>query len=182
MKVLNKTLDERSSEFFKVNAAFNDPNLESTFSASTTRLVGPDIFESNTQSSTVLGIEDQPTGLSETARKIVEELKSYFRIGANWNGEDATPPDEGNIKRAISFIRKADFDKLQLSFVAPGPDGEILVELKKEDKEAEVYFETDGATYVLIYQGEECIKEGELDTIYSELKTYFLTCQKDPVR
>jgi len=164
--------DKGPAGSFKIHTSFDGSTTSSMLSESTTNLVGPDFFESFTQNSTVFSIEDQSCGLSVTAGNMVEELKSYFGLGENWNGEDAKPPDKDTIIRAISFVKKADIDNLMLHFVAPGPEGEILIELKREDAEAEVYFETEWTTYAHIYNGDKCIDEGELDEIYPDLKDH----------
>ncbi len=113
------------------------------------------------------GDDGQLSPAARTALERVEKLKS---IQPDWDGYNADAPSPVAIASAGHFISKADRDGLSVYFTAPGRGGEVLVEFKTgTGKAAEVYFEPEGGAEVLMYEDEECVKEGRLDENYKHL-------------
>ncbi len=107
--------------------------------------------------------------ISENSGKIISKIKSFRKLSPNWDSYGAVQPEDEVINKAISFVLKAEvIDELIPSFAAAGPNGEILIEYKNKDVEAEVYIESNGDE-VLVYRGEECVLEGNIDENYQEL-------------
>lgn len=100
--------------------------------------------------------------LSETAKGAISKLNSFRKLQFDWNSYKAIPPSLNAIERAKKFIREGDAEGLVVYFTAPGSDGEILVELKKDGKEAELYFNLNGTEEIFIYQNDDCIFKGDL--------------------
>lgn len=123
-------------------------------------------------SSSIISVRDIVPKLSLNARKNISKLTAFKSLEADWDSYGAEVPSLHAISGAISFIRKADADELAIYFVAPGPDGEILVELTANGREAEVYFYPDGSTELLIYEADNCLFEGSLEKNYGELTKF----------
>jgi len=94
-------------------------------------------------------------------------------LKSNWDSYNADVPSNIAIMNAINFILKADNQNLNVYFVAPGRSGEILVEFKGEnEKAAEIYFNPNGSSELLLFANEECFYEGDLD--FRKLLSYIL--------
>gem|GEM_PF-2126649 len=118
--------------------------------------------------STAVLIEFVPS-VSAKAATFISKLNSYKELGANWDSYGALPPEVDVIEQAIELIKKADRNSLPLYFVAPGPNGEVVVEFKKGEKEAAIYFTAGDSTELILHRGNENILEGTVEKNYSEL-------------
>ena len=108
-----------------------------------------------------------------STRKTIAKIKSFLRLQENWDSYDASIVQEATVREAVSFVEQIDEDGLEVFFTAPGRDGEILVELKSGDKEAEVYFYADSRSMVSFSTKDELAWEGELDENYAKLIEQF---------
>jgi hypothetical protein len=107
------------------------------------------------------------------ALELLTRVVKYFKLPQNWDGNGAVPPTHETILKAMSFIQQSDINQLPLHFVAPGPNGEIVVEFKKENLSAEVFFDPDLAeTEYVIYDGgnQEVFEHGSLDLLTQHFK------------
>jgi hypothetical protein len=93
------------------------------------------------------------------------KLLQFKRLGNNWDRYGALAPDEKTIDTAIDFLTKKVHDlNLPIYFVAPGVNGEVMLEFKgSEGKAAELYFNPDNGTELLLFQLDECVFEGTLE-------------------
>lgn len=129
------------------------------------------IFEApDIRSSTIFKTSDAPSEMSLKTRKTINKIKSYFQLEKNWDGYGASSLKDKVINNAIEFLRLADEDGIDPYFVAPGPNGEILIEFKNKNLEAEIYFNQDKDNQLLIYDGDECVFEGNPEKNYEEFK------------
>lgn len=110
--------------------------------------------------------------LSSTAREFITKLQSFKSLNQNWDSYGAIPPSAESVDQAISLVKKADGNLLPLYFVAPGPNGEIVVEFKKNNKEAAAYIHPDGSTELLLHEGNNYILEGTLEGHYKNLLAF----------
>ena len=105
----------------------------------------------------------------------IKQLQSYLHFPPNWDSYNAAPPSPKALEQAISFIKELDSFDIPVYFTAPGPNGEIVVELKNEEKSAEIYFYPDEPADYVLFIGEECEEEhkleGSLKTIIQFIKT-----------
>ena len=108
-----------------------------------------------------------------SSKQAIAKFKSFLRLQANWDSYDASVVQEATVREAVSFVEQIDEDGLEVFFTAPGRDGEILVELKSGDKEAEVYFYADSRSMVSFFTKDELAWEGELDENYAKLIEQF---------
>lgn len=133
-------------------------------------------FETEQQewnSSIVIGIYSPTPPLSNAAMKAASKILSFRNFADNWDSYGAEKPSERAIVNALSFIRVVDANGIPVYFTAPGPNGEIVVELRKGNYEAEVYFHANNSNEVLIYEGDTCISEGMLDYLLPQILELF---------
>ena len=123
--------------------------------------------------SIVIDIYSQTPPLSNAAMKAASKISGFKNLADNWDGYGAEKPSENAIVNALSFIRVIDAHGILVYFTAPGPNGEIVVELRKGNYEAEVYFNADNSNEVFIYDGDTCISEGALDYLLPQIFELF---------
>lgn len=70
----------------------------------------------------------------------IQKVLSFRDLPADWDSYGAEPIDERAIEKAIDFIKNVDLYDQNVYFIAPGPNGEISVELQKGSKNAEFLF------------------------------------------
>jgi len=97
---------------------------------------------------------------SDKAREIIRKIYHYKYLPAGWDESGGDPPSEKTINDAIGFSEIADEYDLPFYFTAPGPNGEIVIEFKSLDKAAEVYFDEDGLSEMILYAGKEQVYAG----------------------
>ena len=61
---------------------------------------------------------------------------------------------------------------LPLYFVAPGPNGEVVIEFRHGNREAAAYFNTDGSTELILNEGNHFVLEGTLEENYKDLLSF----------
>jgi len=110
--------------------------------------------------------------LSSPAKEFITKLQSFKSLTPDWDSYGAMPPPAESIDRAIALINKADRNLLPIYFVAPGPNGEVVVEFKKGNKEAAAYINRDGSTELLLHEGNNYVLEGTLEENYKNLLSY----------
>ncbi|TVM03632.1 MAG: hypothetical protein CV087_04220 [Candidatus Brocadia sp. WS118] len=133
-------------------------------------------FETEQQewnTSIVIDIYSDTPPLSNAAIKTASKILGFRNFADNWDSYGAEKPSESAIVNALSFIRVIDAHGIPACFTAPGPNGEIVVELRKGNYEAEVYFNADNSNEVLIYEGDACISEGMLDHLLPRILELF---------
>lgn len=89
--------------------------------------------------------KDKRPPLSSNAKKYISRITSFKELKKNWDSYNANPPGEKAIMNAIRFIKMMDELNIPVYFTAPGPDGEVLVEIKMDQNTVEVYFDSDGS-------------------------------------
>ena len=132
-------------------------------------------FETEQQewNTSIIDIYSDTPPLSNAAVKAASKILGFRNYADNWDSYGAERPSESAIVNALSFIRAIDAHRIPVYFTAPGPNGEIVVELRKGNYEAEVYFNADNSNEVLIYEGDACISEGMLDHLLPRILELF---------
>ncbi|TAL34485.1 MAG: hypothetical protein EPN93_12245 [Spirochaetes bacterium] len=107
--------------------------------------------------------------LSLDSRLQINKIQSFGNLPDNWDGYGAARPDSAAIDAAISAVKTFDRYNQKIYFTAPGPSGDILLELKNGDKTIELYY--NGSTIEnALFKGDECEIESTLKTDeYSDL-------------
>ena len=65
------------------------------------------------------------------------------------------------------------FISLPFYFTAPGLNGEIILEYQQDDKSAELFFNADGSTELLLFKHDHCALETNLKQGLSTLINFF---------
>lgn len=130
------------------------------------------IEEQNWGTSNVVVVYHYPAPLSFYALRHAAKLFLFSELKKNWDSYGADPVSRNAIAEAFRFIRYADNHGWQIYFVAPGKNGDVMVELKGKNKiAAEIYFDPDSTAELVIFGGDDCLYEGELDI--PVLRKYF---------
>ena len=112
------------------------------------------------------------TPLSDSAKQFIAKVQSFKSLEPNWDSNGALPPSKENVDLAISFIAKTDKNLLPLYFVAPGPNGELVIEYRKGNKEASVYISSDGSMELILNEGNNFFLEGTVEENYRDLLNF----------
>lgn len=92
--------------------------------------------------------------ISDSNLKAINLIKSFASLEENWDTYHALAPDSNAIHKAISFILWLSEYNIDVFFVAPSPNGEIVVEIKKGNANVEFEFSNDSEDYVYaIHEG-----------------------------
>jgi len=91
---------------------------------------------------------------SQLESKLREELRSYTRLGDNWDGEGAKAPSQKAVNDALTFLDGRP-DDIPLPHPEEGADGEVGVYWDNEHTQvfAEVSFEGDGTCAYFAVKG-----------------------------
>lgn len=115
------------------------------------------------------------TSFSEEAKQMINRLRGFRSLEENWDSYGAIPPKPVTIESAIRFVKKADKNLLPFFFAAPGPNGELVIEFKKGNKEAAAYFNPEGTTELILSENNQTRLEGPLEDNYKNLLTFINT-------
>jgi hypothetical protein len=75
-------------------------------------------------------------------------LKSYRQLENNWDENESLAPTEQVIEDAIRFAEFLQSIGENIYQVAPGPNGEIMIELRNKEKSIEFLFYSNRTKYV----------------------------------
>jgi len=121
--------------------------------------------------STIFGQFQEQQNLSLNASKMIGKIQEFKKLEDGWDSYGADALSDRTLNNAKGFIRRTDGDNLEVYFVAPGRSGEVMIEFKGFDqKAAEVYFNPDSSKELLLFDGDKCLYEGELD--YQKLMSF----------
>jgi type I restriction enzyme S subunit len=105
-------------------------------------------------------------------KQFITKLESFKSLEPNWDSYGAQPPSSKTVETAINFVKKADKNELPLYFVAPGPNGELVIEFRKGKKEASAFINPDGSTELILNEGNNYVLEGTLEDNYKDLLNF----------
>lgn len=104
---------------------------------------------------------------------LLQKLNSFTSLKYNWDSYGAIPPSLMSIRNARRFLFKNANVSLPFYFVSPGINGEVMIELNKDQKAAEIYFNPDGSEELLLFENNNCILEKEDVSSYTDLIEFF---------
>lgn len=78
----------------------------------------------------------------------IEQINGFKSLRDEWCHEDATAPSDDVIERSKEFASYLQSIGEGIFQVAPGPDGEIMIELRRDSKTIEFLFYPDRTKYV----------------------------------
>lgn len=122
---------------------------------------GVDIF--TTKSTTAFPLKPSWKA-SPNMKKFLDKLDSFKTLGSNWNGYQAEKPLSEAIIYSAKFANLLESLNQEIYFVAPSPDGKILIELQHNEKSIEFYVSGENdIEYLLVNEKNNEEKEGVLN-------------------
>ncbi len=123
------------------------------------------------------------TSISKPADKLsdktffeINKLFSFLQLPENWDSYNAATPSKTAVENAIDFtIRLARRQQFPF-FVAPSPNGDILVELKDKNVTLEFIFGEDGSNRIIGLVNDEEKFEKELNETNEYCSLKWLYC------
>lgn len=100
--------------------------------------------------------------LSTKAKEVLYKLHKFGQLDENWDGNGAVAPSETVLNKAANFMTVADEYDLPVYFTAPGPNGEIVLEYMNGNNTAEIFFEDDNMSEMILYTGKQQVYAGEI--------------------
>ena len=83
----------------------------------------------------------------------LRQIDSIATLEDNWDQDDAIAPSEQIVQQAKSLIILFDVVGQKVYNVAPGPDGEVMVDIRHKQKSVEILFYPTKNKYVKFGQG-----------------------------
>ncbi len=103
---------------------------------------------------------------------LLQKLDRFAELKDNWDSYGAKAPSARAIQTAKNFLIDNHYLDLPFYFIAPGVNGEIMLEFSKGNKAAEVFF-SDGMIELLLYDNNKTVLEGTLKNDFSALIRFF---------
>ena len=66
--------------------------------------------------------------------RILKLLNEYSSLESNWDGDDGLQPDNLVVQKAKNFTRLLDIHGQSIFHAAPGPNGEIMLDIRNSNK------------------------------------------------
>ena len=104
-------------------------------------------------------LNDFTANYADVTIVFIHRITSFLKLNENWDSYNAAKPDSLAIRKAIQFVKAFDRFNIYPFFTAPGPNGEILVEFKNQNRSTEAYFNPDGSSEFILYIHNKCINE-----------------------
>ncbi len=129
-----------------------------------------DPMSNQVSSSTVL---NNSVHFAEPIAEMFKKLNRLENLAPNWDSYGAEGPSRRAISQARSFLMRNHKLALPFYFIAPGVNGEVMVELQQGSKAAELYFLPEGEGELVLFENDEAIAEGSLDALFRQLIDHF---------
>lgn len=100
---------------------------------------------------------------SPNMQNFLTKLDSFKKLESNWDGYQAEKPLNDAITYSAKFANVLESLNQGIYFVAPSPDGKILIELQNNKKSIEFYISNEeNIEYLLVDENTNDEKEGNL--------------------
>lgn len=113
-------------------------------------VIGNVVFSVDNQST----IFKESGSLSFINKQEIQRIRSFFQLEKNWDSYDSEKIDHEVISKAIDMVKDINALDEDVYFTAPGPNGEIMIQLKKENKEVEIIIYDSKIKYVSFVDNE----------------------------
>ena len=99
-------------------------------------------------------------------------IKSYSELKNNWDSYNGLRTSPIAIQKAISFILWLSEYQIDVFYVAPSPDGDVLVEIKEGNANLEFEFTADNHDNICASEEAEFVQSAQLNetTLRSYIK------------
>lgn len=111
--------------------------------------------------SSIFNLREKTSALSPNNLGIVQKLNRFAFLSTNWDGYNADAPSQIAIKQARHFVYQLNREGIQVYFTAPGPNGEILLELKNDKTAVEIYFYEESESDFFLFDHNSLVREGQ---------------------
>lgn len=101
--------------------------------------------------------------------EMILKLNRLMMLSKNWDSYNADAPSELAIANALSFLVNNYYLDLPFYFLAPGVNGEVMIEFKAGNLAAELFFLPDGTDEFVLFDDDEVKYEGNLGEDFSSL-------------
>jgi hypothetical protein len=91
---------------------------------------------------------------------MLAKLTAFKSLGENWDSYNAACPSETAIREAEKMVYRLDREGMPFFFTAPGPNGEIVLELKQCHTSMEIFFYADAASDFILSDHDQILEEG----------------------
>ncbi len=115
----------------------------------------------------------KPRYFPPAVASLLQKLSRLAALKENWDSYGAETPSAEAVQAATDFIVGHFTLDLPFYFIAPGVNGEIMLEMSRGNKAAEIYFNADGSAEVLMFENDEVYREGALEDNFTELINFF---------
>lgn len=112
-------------------------------------------------------------GFSDRIAELFQKLNRIGKLAHNWDSYQAAAPSPAAITKARNFLIDNHTLALPFYFLAPGVNGEILIEFQEDGRSAELYFLPDGQTELILFEKDEVALEGSLAHHFRDLLDFF---------
>jgi hypothetical protein len=114
--------------------------------------------------------------LSEKALFEINKIYSFLQLPENWDSYNSAKPSKTAVENAIDFtVRLAQRQQFPF-FIAPSPNGDILIELKDNSVTLEFIFGEEGTNRIIGLVNDNLIFEKELNETSEHCSLKWLYC------
>lgn len=109
------------------------------------------------------------SAFSDEVAEMILKLNRLIALSKNWDSYNADAPSQIAIANALSFLVNNYYLDLPFYFLAPGVNGEVMIEFKNDELAAELYFLPDGTDEFILFEADELKIESNLNEGFHEL-------------
>ena len=91
--------------------------------------------------------------ISHANRLEIQKVKSFSALESGWDSYDSQIISDDVIAKSVDLINELDKLDEEVYFSSPGPNGEVMIQLKKEEKEVEIIQYAHKSKYVTFDKG-----------------------------
>lgn len=110
---------------------------------------------------------------SQVISQFLQKLDRIEKLEENWDGYNAASASKEAIQNARNFIITHNHLALPFYFITAGVNGEVMLEFNQDSKAAELYFNGDGSTELILFKNDTVFLEGELEDNFQDLIDFF---------
>ncbi len=106
----------------------------------------------------------------------ITKLRSFLQLPQNWDSYQASAPSKTAVENSIDFVIRLGRRQLNPFYIAPSPNGDILVELKQDNVSLEFVFGEDGTNQIIGLLNNEEIFQKDLNETNESCSLKWLYC------
>lgn len=100
--------------------------------------------------------------LSDENKAVIDNIKSFKYLEKNWDNEGALRIPNLTIEKALNTIRKIDKFNNSVYLASPGPNEEILILMKSNNKELELIIYPNKEKFVK-FEDNNYVEQGDIE-------------------